>query len=321
MTLFRWPFRCSMPILMGLLAACPASPTGTGFSNGGEGGSASTSAGGKGGAASSSSGQVGDGGSLFDDGGLPGTGGGGGASGCSEETKLIYIIGQDNQFYSFYPPTLTVTPKGVLNCPSAGATPFSMAVDRQGIAWIHFSDGKIYHVDVNTVACTLTAFVPIQAGILNFGMGFVSDSPGSEHETLYIADYFGSGLGKIDTTTLKLTLIGAWDALPGLSAELTGTGDARLYGFFNDANAIIAGIEKQTGHILNQAPQPSVPIGSGRAFAFWGGDFWLFTSPSGSTQIDQYSPASGTTMTVKTNLGTNIVGAGVSTCAPIVPPK
>jgi hypothetical protein len=321
MTHLRWPLVCALPIFIGFLVACPAAQTGTRPANtGGDGGSSSTGMGGEAASSSSSSGQAGEGGSLFGDGGLPGTDGGG-SSDCTEEAKLVYIIGQDNKFYSFYPPTLAVTLKGVLSCPAGGATPFSMAVDRNGIAWVHFSDGKIYHVDVNTVACTPSAFVPNQAGFLNFGMGFVSDSPGSEEETLYVADYFGSGLGKIDTKTLVLSYVGPWDALPGLAAELTGTGDARLYGFFNNFQIIIAEIDKQAGNIVSQAPQPSVQIGNGWAFAFWGGDFWLFTSPTGSTQIDRYSPASGTTVTVKTNLGTNIVGAGVSTCAPIEPPN
>jgi hypothetical protein len=323
MTNIRWPFVYALPVCIGLLSACPAARNGTFGNSGGDGGSESTSSWGQGGAASSSSsGQNGEGGSLFGDGGLPGTGGGGGgSSGCSEEAKLIYIIGQDNKFYSFNPPTLAVTLKGVLSCPAGLATPFSMAVDRNGIAWVLFSDGRIYHVDVNTVACTATAYVPNQAGFSTFGMGFVSDSAGSEKETLYVADYLGAGLAKIDTNTLKLSVVGPWDKLPGLAAELTGTGDARLYGFFNDSQIIIAGIDKQNANIISQAPQPSVQIGSGWAFAFWGGDFWLFTSPTGDTQIDRYSPVSGTTTTVKTNLGTNIVGAGVSTCAPIVPPN
>lgn len=312
------------PVLLGVVAACSASPNGTATSGGnggntsGSGASGQGGAGGSGGSAMGTGGMGGDG-TLFQDGGITGSGGSTG-DGCAEEAKLVYVIGQDNEFYSFYPPTLEVKLIGTIACPNAGfGTPFSMAVDRKGVAWIVFSDGHLYNVDVKTAACTQTAYVPGQQGFSTFGMGFVSNGVGSADETLYVADYNGKGLAKIDTAALSLSVVGPWDKLSG-AAELTGTGDARLFGFFNAVPIIIAEINKSNGNILTQAPQPSVNIGSGWAFAFWGGDFWLFTSPTGQSQIDQYRPSDGTTMTVKTGLGTNIVGAGVSTCAPFEPP-
>ncbi|MCC6552905.1 MAG: hypothetical protein IT372_07780 [Polyangiaceae bacterium] len=250
-----------------------------------------------------------------------GTGGGGGGSGCSDAAKLIYIIGENNNLYSFHPPTLELKSIGVIDCPQGGfATPFSMAVDRQGVAWVLFNDGHIYHVDVTTAACAATAYQPNQQGWSTFGMGFVSDAPGSEAESLYVAGYFGEGIARIDTEALTLHVVASYDAI-GTAAELTGTGDARLYGFFQGSPIIIAEIDKSNGHIISQAPQPSINIGSGWAFAFWGGSFYTFTSPTGNSQIDKYDPAAGTTSTILTNIGDNIVGAGVSTCAPTEPPE
>lgn len=312
-----------LPILIGLWTACSAATNGTGPQSSGTenaGGSGGDSVGpGSGGMSAGSSGS--GGGDIFGDGGLTGGGGSNPGDGCSDEAKLVYIIGQDNRFYSFYPPTLDVKLVGTINCPGAGFfRPFSMAVDRQGVAWILFEDGRIFHIDVKTAACVQTTYAPNQSQYSTFGMGFVSNSVGSNDETLYVADYLGKGLAKINTTTLSLSTIGPWDKLTG-TAELTGTGDSRLYGFFNDLPIIIAEIDKSNGKILSQAPQPTINIGSGWAFAFWGGDFYLFTSPTGQSQIDRYRPADGTTTTVKTGLGTNIVGAGVSTCAPFEPPK
>jgi hypothetical protein len=149
----------------------------------------------------------------------------------------------------------------------------------------------------------------------------VSNVANSTDETLYVADYFGTGLAEIDTTTLQLTKVGPYDK-ESTGAELTGTGDAHLWGFFETTPIVIAEIDKSNAKILSQWPQPSVSIGSGWAFAFWGGDFWLFTCPNGSSsQIDRWQPASNATSTVKTNIGSVIVGAGVSTCAPFVPPN
>jgi hypothetical protein len=312
---------CVLPVLLALWGACSASadrnpPLNSGGANSGGSGGETASSG------STSSGLGGSGGGdIFGDGGLTGGGDGGPGDGCTDEAKLVYIIGQDNRLYSFFPPTLEVKLVGTIACPGAGINrPFSMAVDRKGIAWILFEDGHIYHVDVKTADCNQSAYAPGQLGYLTFGMGFVSNGVGSIDETLYVADYLGKGLAKIDTATMTLSAVGPWDKLTG-AAELTGTGDARLFGFYNDLPIIVAEIDKSNGKILSQAPQPSVEVGFGWAFAFWGGDFWLFTSPTGDSQIDRYQPSNGTTTTVKVGLGTNIVGAGVSTCAPFEPPK
>ena len=59
------------------------------------------------------------------------------------------------------------------------------------------------------------------------------------------------------------------------------------------------------------------PNGSNFAFAFWGGDFWLFVGPGTSTDVFQYAPSTGMTTKVETE-SFEVVGAGVSTCAPTV---
>jgi hypothetical protein len=296
------------------LAACSAASEGTTFAEGGGGaGGSSTTQVGAGGAPSTSGGA---GGVDFDAGATTGTGG---TDDCSDAAKLVYVVGQSGTLYSFDPPTLALTPIGTLSCPGPG-TPFSMAVDRSGTAWVLYSNGAIYHVSTKDASCQATAYVSGQQGLTQFGMGFVANTPGSKDESLYVADYNGGGIAKLDTTTLKVSVVGAYDSLSS-AAELTGTGDARLYGFFQGSPIVIAQIDKSNSHILDKAPQPSVNIGSGWAFAFWGGDFWLFTAPFGTSQVQRYSPMNGTTTTVKTNIADVIVGAGVSTCAPVVPPK
>jgi len=300
--------------LLGGAFGCSATNTGSHFGQGGSGASAATGG-------HAPVGSSGTGGAVsFLDGGT-GTGGASG-DGCSEAAKLVYVVGEGNELYSFYPPTLELHEIGIIDCPSGGATPFSMAVDRSGTAWVLFSDGNIYHVDVTTAACTATSFVPDQVPDFDrFGMGFVADAPGSAAETLYIGSYSGTGIAKIDTQTLEVIPVGSYDTISG-AAEITGTGDARLFGFFTGAPVTIAEIDKTDAHVLSKAPQPSVSIGSGWAFAFWGGDFWLFTAPLGSSQITQYKPATSTTNVVVPDVGGfTIVGAGVSTCAPIKPPN
>ena len=150
-------------------------------------------------------------------------------------------------------------------------------------------------------------------------MGFASDDAMGTSETLYVAAFTGSGLGKIDFPSMKLSTVGPFENAD--AGELTGTGDGRLFGFFISTPVTVSEIDKKTGGILSVSPQPTVNIGGGWAFAFWGGDFWLFTSPNSVTsQVDRYQPSQKITKTMS-QVNFKIVGAGVSTCAPVDVPK
>jgi hypothetical protein len=308
----------------GATGACSATGgTGNLFTGSTGGADASSSATGTGGAGTSSSGQGGD---SFVTTGSGGSGQGGGAPACAKETQFIYTLAADNTLYKFDPPTLAFTVIGTLDCPSSFASPFSMAVDRNAQAWVVFTDGTLARVDTKNAKCTPTSFVPGQNGFTTFGMGFSSNSPGSADETLFVSEssFGGStlGLAKIDVQTLKLTPIGMYDKL-NARAEMTGTGDARLFAAFEGSPYNVAQIQKTDAKVLTQAPQSAInypPGGSNFAFAFWGGDFWLFVGPGTSTDVFQYQPATGVTKKVSST-SAEIVGAGVSTCAPTKPPS
>ena len=266
-----------------------------------------------------------------DTGGLeaPDGGSGGGSSGgqtCSAESQFVYTVDDGNRLYKFDPPSRTFTLIGKLDCPAqSSATPFSMAVDRDANAWVLYNDGSLFQVSTQTAACKSTTFAKSQSGFTKFGMGFAANAPGSSEETLYVTNAATSGttigLAKIDLQTLKLTPIGKYDKL-NAGAELTGTGDARLFGAFQGQPYVVAEIDKTTAKILSIAPQTGVQTTSGSfnfAFAFWGGSFWLFVGPGDSTGVFEYNPITKTTKQVSSE-SFAIVGAGVSTCAPLKPP-
>jgi len=244
----------------------------------------------------------------------------GSAAGCAAGTSLVYVLGKTQELYSFDPSTLQLTQVGVVSCPQSGtATPFSMAIDRDAVAWVLYNDGRMYNVDIGTAACVATSFQPDQGGFKKFGMGFVSDAPGSLTETLYVANEYG--IGSIDTESLVVTP-GAGTFGFSAAAELTGTGDARLFGLFYGFPPYISEIDKDSSELLGEMPLDTVDIGTGFAYAFWGGDFWVFTAPDGaSSQIDRFQPGTGATTTVVASVGFKIIGAGVSTCAPFAAPK
>ena len=197
-----------------------------------------------------------------------------------------------------------------------------MAVSRSGEAFVGYERGALYRVSTLDASCRDTAFDVGQLQGNRYGMGFAAD-PTTGEETLFIAETFGNldrnsrGLEIIDTRTFELIFVGAFDP-PLLRAELTGTGDGRLFGFAMDAvGSRLVTIDKDTARVENQR---TLGIGGNDysfAFAFWGGDFYLFTSQDDTrSTVTRYSPSDDSLETLG-QVDEDIVGAGVSTCAPL----
>jgi hypothetical protein len=237
----------------------------------------------------------------------------------------IYVVTAQNELFSFNPPAAQFNSIGILDCQGSQGTPFSMAVDRLGHAYVVFTPtGDLYKVSTATAKCEPTNFQTGQAGFTTFGMGFSTDM-GGPSETLFVAESNlmtpTLGLASIDTTTLNLNFIGQFSEPLGDGVELTGTGDNRLFGFFLDKTQMpnqtaIAEIDKKTAQILSKN-SIALPQGiNDFAFAFWGGDFYLFHAEgAGSTTVTRYNPIDKSLTDIAT-LPTGVVGVGVSTCAP-----
>jgi hypothetical protein len=237
-------------------------------------------------------------------------------------STLVYLLTEDNVLLSFDPPTLSFTTIGDIACPG-GATPFSMAVDRRGIAYSVFLDGNLFRIDTASAACEPTTFVPDQNSFLTFGMGYVADTTGTG-ETLFVAEAnvnngrpLSRGLAHIDTLSYALDFVGAFGkSIPG--PELTGTGDGRLFAFFTNATgtgAHIVQVDKTSAALLADYPLQVGAPNDAYAFAYWGGVFWVFTSTGAITQVTRFDPLTASETPAITYAGV-IVGAGVSTCAP-----
>ena len=216
-----------------------------------------------------------------------GAGADGASSGCSSAAELVYVVSEESDLYSFKPDTLSFTKIGAVACPAGGALPNSMAVDRSGTAWVNYTDGALYKVSTADASCVATTFAPGQHGFTRFGMAFTSNSPGSSDETLFVSGItdgamgapMGKGIATINLGTMALTPIGDFSgALTGQGAELTGTGDARLFGFFTTKPATLAEINNKSAATPMPQSLTNVNTGSAWAFSFWGGDFWFYTA-------------------------------------------
>ena len=80
--------------------------------------------------------------------------------------------------------------------------------------------------------------------------------------------------------------------------------------------------DKTNAQILETVPFADFPLTSAFAFAFWGGDFYFFTEGnvpySKVTKLDYDGDKQLSVVNPMAPI--RIVGAGVSTCAPVLPP-
>ena len=239
------------------------------------------------------------------------------------DATLVYLITETNQLLSFYPPSAAFTLIGNISCPSS-STPFSMAVDRRGTAYVEFQDGNLFKVSTATAACAATPFAVGQDNFTSFGMGFSTDQ-GGPAETLFIAGgaLGGSGtilnpnldLGSIDVTKYVVSDVGPFN--PAINdVELSGTGDGRLFAFWapdQSSNTNISQIDKTTGDVIGTDSLAGTTLGSAWAFGYWGGSFYTFTEPGGQSTpsiVTEYNPVSKATNVVA-SYPDAIVGAGV----------
>ena len=239
------------------------------------------------------------------------------------DSLLVYTMTDTNELQSFDPATGQFRLITRIACPTAATdSPFSMAVDRRGIAYVLFNEShRLFRVSTATGACVATSFAPNQQNFQLFGMGFATNA-GGPAETLYVAgdsnrNGGAGGLASIDTTTFDLSVIASGSTVS--SSELTGTGDGRLFGFYRKGTAsppsFIGQLDTGNGAVLGERRFASVAQGTGWAFAYWGGDFYMFHAPNSRTLVTRWRPSDDTLVQVAST-SLKIVGAGVSTCAP-----
>ncbi len=235
---------------------------------------------------------------------------------CENTSDLVYVIDKDSEsLYLFEPETLTLDKLGTLDC-DYWSSPASMAVARDGVAYVRYSDDAVYAVDVETLHCTQTSYRDSSTNFGSFGMGYATDDADTWRDSLYLSNE--NRLARLDTASWSLDILGALSS----QSELTGNAEGELWAFLPlESPAELVQLDKETGQkleTLNMHNFPDPTTIDTFAFATWGGDFWLFVRTSGmgsSTDVYQVTPQGHMTK-VAPNIGINVVGAGVSTCAP-----
>ncbi len=254
---------------------------------------------------------------------------------CAPGTELIYVLSDAGTIWSFDPETLQLSKVADILCGGHTST-FSMGVSRKARAWVQYQHGDIYTVDLNDpndpIACLDPGFPHGHPKFPNFGMAFVANSPTDTCDKLYAHSAFapdvigpGSGaLGVIDPYTIEISEVAPLDYGWG---ELTGTATGRLFAYQGSAPPLLNEYNKDTGELLDTIALPGLTGDSAFAFAWWGGDFYLFHDPDsfgGASDVwhldyDE-SDGPGQMLTkVVSQAPIRVVGAGVSTCVPTGP--
>ena len=243
---------------------------------------------------------------------------------CADGTELVYTIDQfNNKLSTFDPSTKTFHDLGSLTCPvTSGGTPFSMSVDRAGNAWVLYNNGELFKVGIQGLGCVKLTWTP-PSGLKVFGMGFSTEMAGGDAESLFI----GGGLtqtqtsyllARVDPTTMTGTTFGSQPQLP----EMTGNGNAELWGFMPEATtARVVQFDKTTGAVIKTYMQPTLGgTNTAYAFAHWGGDYWVFLQRNAETNttVYQVNGMTGAITSMTSAPGHTVVGAGVSTSAPVI---
>jgi hypothetical protein len=242
---------------------------------------------------------------------------------CIDASLWIYTVDSAGGLARFDPATLTFTDIATLKCPTI-SLPNSMAVDQNAVAWVAYSDGQLFKVDVGTGRCEATGFKTDQDGILVFGMGFVFD-PATNEDTLYIAGGHDTGASQstLATVSFPSLVVNPVGTVTAGFPEMTGTGDGALWGFIPADSSLsrvaaLVRLDRRSGATLESYRYPSLLMQDSWAMKFWGGSFWIFIGRA-IYEVSRDTP--GTIRTAIANTGRpSIVGAGVSTCAPLRAP-
>lgn len=245
---------------------------------------------------------------------------------CPPGSDLVYVVTRHRTLHSFDPVTYRFQQIGELRCPTTG-WPRSMAVDRNGHAWVGYDDGVIMRASISDASCEASSIPHLFHGD-EFGMGFAPTPNGSfVGESLFLVQDEGSrGLFRVDTDGGPITRVGSFPApLERWRGELTSSADGRLFGLFIGDPFAVAEIDKSSAKVVGQRSLRDLrfsALGFGAfAFANVGTDFFVFSADGATrapgkinTKVTRVH-GDGSHETIVPNAGIQIVGAGVSTCS------
>jgi hypothetical protein len=229
--------------------------------------------------------------------------------------KLIFLVSVQKRLYSFSPTTPGLAAYheiGKLDCPGEFGNPQSMAIDRNGVAWVFYDSRNLYRVNTANAKCDTTGYKH-PSFHYQLGMGFTSTTPKSQSEQLFIqSPHFG--LGTLAFPGLGVAKTGYF---ANTAAELTGGGDGKLF-MFQSEGAQLSEVSRTDYSLRPIHRFEKMGHVAAWAFARYAGKFYVFTSASayGGSRTTVYDPQRNAESVRDKDIGFVVVGAGQSTLVP-----
>ncbi|MCX5741847.1 MAG: hypothetical protein NT062_05020 [Proteobacteria bacterium] len=252
---------------------------------------------------------------------------------AAQQSELVYVLTNDDQLMSFDPQKLPDDPFHLIAQLSCGLlNPNSMAIDHFGVAWIVDHHRTLFRASILDGRCEQAEALTGDAIPQTFGMGFAANGThqaAGSAETLYVASDDTNGVqpsvfATLDTTKTRpaYAAIGKVAARGKWNPEFSGTGDGELFGYFPLAggDGFVQQIDRASGAAIGKQWTVPSPIEvQSWAFAQWGGKFYIFTTlVDGNSVVHEIRRKTGEYKVVREHLPFAIIGAGVSTCAPVL---
>jgi hypothetical protein len=229
-------------------------------------------------------------------------------------SPVAYLVSTNDDLYTVDPTTATATLVTTLACPAGGASPFTMAISRTGVAYIVYSDFNIYAVDLVSFACTKTAYVQPQLQLVN-PIDLAISSGTTESLYYYGKSYAGGGSGAdilaaSDLSTFVLTEIGPVVPDPGTNVlDIKVDAFGRIFGLSN--GGLFVEIDPTSGALIGQNATSFSTAGDW-ALLTYDGQIYFYGGSGPSTEY-VYDLATNNVTTVGT-IDDGIVGASAAAC-------
>lgn len=196
----------------------------------------------------------------------------------------ILVLSDAAELWSFEPRTLAFTQLSGRVCGIA-ENPYSMAVDEEGNAHVLFVESRAERAFplATPRACTLEPTDPAPLGFSLFGSAFTRDPADLACDRLFLLSYSGSGPFREGTALGTVATVDASGHVIRLASidydggELAGSADGRLFAFVGASEAKLLELDPATGAVLDTFVLTGLETTHASAFAFFGGDFWIFT--------------------------------------------
>jgi hypothetical protein len=229
---------------------------------------------------------------------------------CAGGKPIAYLCDDGNTLWTFDPDTLATAALGLFNCPTE-TIPWTMTVDGAGSAYLIYDDWYVYRVDLATLACTQTPYVPGQLGFT--GEEGIAVAPVGGVDRFFV---YGEGessaptLATSDLTSFVLSPVGAVTPANGVfPVALQGDAFGNLYAFSQDSTFFELG--SATAGVTHLA-HTSLPGGGNWAVMAYGSQIYLFGA--GGT-VGRYDPSTQQ-LTPLGQLAFSVIGASATPCVP-----